>query len=65
MDSPTRDELKALLKSKLNNCKLSRASSSVKQEKLDKVKADIEKILEPSGIDPDTFIKNVLKNNGK
>lgn len=65
MDSPSRDELKALLKSKLNNCKLSRASSSVKQEKLDKVKADLEKILEPSGIDPDTFIKNVLKNNGK
>jgi len=65
MDSPTRDELKALLKSKLNNCKLSRASSAVKQEKLDKVKSDLEKILEPSGIDPDTFIKNVLKNNGK
>jgi len=57
MDSPTRDELKALLKS--------RASSAVKQEKLDKVKSDLEKILEPSGIDPDTFIKNVLKNNGK
>lgn len=65
MDSPTRDELKALLKSKLNNCKLSRSSSAVKQEKMDKVKADLEKILEPSGIDPDTFIKNVLKNNGK
>lgn len=45
MDSPSRDELKALLKSKLNNCKLSRASSSVKQEKLDKVKADLEKSL--------------------
>ena len=57
--TPTREDLRTMLKAKVNNSRISRASLSVRQEKMDKIKADLDKILESTGIKADDFIKSM------
>lgn len=53
--------LKEKLRARLKNCRLSRASVAVREDKLSKIKTDLDKILEPTGINADDFIKSMAK----
>ena len=55
----TRAQLRDILRAKVNNCKISRSSAVVRQEKLDKIKTDLDKILETTGITAEEFIKSM------
>ena len=58
----TRDQLRDILRAKVKNCKISRSSATVKQEKLDKVRADLDKILETTGMTTEQFMKVMAKS---
>ena len=59
--APTRAQLKEKIRAKVNNSRLLRAPATVKQEKIDKMTADLDKILEPTGMTAGTFIKRMME----
>jgi trimethylamine:corrinoid methyltransferase-like protein len=59
----TREQLREKLRSRVKNCKLGRASAAVREEKLEHIKSELDKILESTGISADQFI-NTMKKTG-
>lgn len=57
----TREQLKEKLRARVKNCKLGRASAAVREEKIDTIKAELDKILENTGVTSDQFIKTMVK----
>ena len=57
----TRDQLREKLHARVQNCTLGRASASVREEKLEHIKTELDKILEPTGISAEQFMKTMAK----
>lgn len=62
--SEASQELRDKLRMKINQSKLSRSSKEVRTTKIDKVKTDLNKILEPTGINAEQFIQSFIKSGG-
>jgi len=57
----TREQLREKLHARVKNYKLGRASSTVREEKLEHIKSELDKILEPTGISAEQFMKTMAK----
>ena len=57
----TRAQLREKLRARVKNYKLGRSTAVVREEKLDHIKSELDKILEPTGISAEQFMKTMAK----
>ena len=60
---PTKEELKERLKMRLGTAKMARLPSSVKTEKIEKIKDGLDEILKPAGMTAYEFLNKLAPKN--